>query len=206
MLGPVVLAMALMLGLLQSWRAAWWLARAWLIAAVSVGAIKLLLLACGQHWQPGLESPSGHACMAVVAYGSIAWIAGSGRSAQVRLLLGIVAFFAILAIAISRVMVGAHTVIEVLVGLEVGALALLSFAVPYLAAPARSLDLRICGALLAATAVAASGLHINAEGFLRHAARRLGESCHASASDRSAIPAPAARRFASLPNPRSDRA
>jgi membrane-associated phospholipid phosphatase len=188
LLGPVLLAMALVLGWRYSWREAAWLALAWLLAALGVALLKLALLACGQHWMPGLESPSGHACMAVVAYGALAAIVGAGRSMRVRTTAALVAFVVIVGIAASRVVLRVHTVIEVVIGLEMGVVGMLAFVLPFRARQAQALDLRVPLVVLGLTAFASNGIHFNIEGVIRHLARRVAESCHGSAVT---APAPA---------------
>lgn len=175
--GPLVVVTSGVLWAFGSRRGAWLLVRAWLLAGLGIGTLKVLLLSCGLHWQPGLTSPSGHACMSVVAYGSLAAIFTAGKPLAARLLAGALAVLVIGAIAASRILLGAHTVIEVVVGLEVGVAALFTFLIPWREDVAARLDPRALAVAVFVTAVLLTGTHAPAESYIRHLARRLNGNC-----------------------------
>ena len=104
------------------------LAGAWALAVVmcggAIGLLKVYFSACSTSI---VENPSGHVGMSTLVYGGLAlMVAVRWRRTAVPVTaagLGIIA-----AIAVSRVMLGAHDTAEVLVGLAVGAAALAIFA------------------------------------------------------------------------------
>jgi membrane-associated phospholipid phosphatase len=126
-----------------------------LLAAGSTALLKILLFACGS---PGaaLESPSGHASMSTLVYGGLALIVGSESAAWPRLAAGAAGAAAVVAIALTRLLVGGHSLSEVAVGLAIGGAALLFFARSYLA---ERHDGRQIWPLLAAAAILALALH-----------------------------------------------
>ena len=188
---PMALAGVAMLWVYHSRRLAWLLLRSVLLAAGLILVLKVLFLSCGGHWVPGLVSPSGHACLSAVVYGTLGTVLAAGRPPQVRRLIGIVAVGFIALIAVTRLTLAVHTPLEVLIGLGVGALAQWWFARSYARMEPIAVDLRRFGAALALTVVVAFGARLPAESFIRHVARRIAFSCESAA--RGAAPvAPAA--------------
>lgn len=114
---PVALSVAVVLGLF-GWRRG---ALAW--AAVVLGtlgammALKMLFTACGPLLLPGvgLRTPSGHTAAAAVIYGGLAALLGLPAAAA----LAISAAAAIL-VGASRLVLGVHTLPEVVLGAVVG--------------------------------------------------------------------------------------
>jgi membrane-associated phospholipid phosphatase len=120
---PIVVAVAAMLFLAGQRRAAlWWAISVMLVLAIALIA-KITLIPCGRYWLPGLavRSPSGHAASAMAVYGGLAVLitrmASTSRLRYAALGLGSVA--AVL-IAISRIIVGAHSPAEALLGGVIG--------------------------------------------------------------------------------------
>jgi membrane-associated phospholipid phosphatase len=181
---PVALVSAGMLWLFQSRRAAWLLLRSVLLAGFVIAALKVFFLSCGAHWQPGLISPSGHACLSAAVFGTLGTVAAAGRPVLARV--GIAAIVALFVgiIAISRVVVGVHTWTEVILGLAVGVAAQLWFAWSYSRMEPPSIDLKTFGLVLSATLLLAFGIRIPAESFIRHMAKRVGWSCELADSGR----------------------
>ena len=105
------------------------LAIAWLLVigacAGLTGGLKLVFTVCGYPLAGnGLRSPSGHTAMSIAVYGGLAALAGYGlRPALRAALIAGTALFTI-GIAVSRTIVGAHTTLEVVIGLVVGLAAL----------------------------------------------------------------------------------
>jgi membrane-associated phospholipid phosphatase len=97
-----------------------------LACAGAIAGFKIALTICGG--QPsggsGLASPSGHAAMSIAVYGGIAAVLGATLKPPARA--AVIAGAAVLgiAIALSRVILGSHTPIDVAVGLVVGTSAL----------------------------------------------------------------------------------
>jgi membrane-associated phospholipid phosphatase len=166
---PLVLATAITLAV-QGWRrgAVVWL----LVVAVTLTAtliLKLMFLACSPLFGPtDVHSPSGHVAAATVVAGGFAAML-SGRPASilpVALLAGVV-------IGISRLVLGMHSLPEVIIGAViglVGAAALLRFAGP----PPR-LSIAALGSVIVIVATLFHGLHLPAEAAIRHTAFRAGQ-------------------------------
>ena len=102
------------------------LAIGWALAIMGcagvMAALKLALAVCGSHPHPGsgLRSPSGHTAMSIAVYGGFAAILGATLQRPAReLVIGGTAIF-VSAIALSRVILGYHSPIEVAVGFVVG--------------------------------------------------------------------------------------
>jgi membrane-associated phospholipid phosphatase len=178
---PIALVGVGTLWFFHSHRLAWLLMRSVLLAGVLITALKVLFLSCAAHWAAGLSSPSGHACLSAVVYGTLATLIAAGRPVAVRaaIYLGTALFVA--AICVSRVTLGVHTWLEVGVGLGVGALAQVWFAWSYARMAPLRIDLKTFGAALMATLLVAFGIRLPAESLIRHLAKRLGEKCVAVA-------------------------
>jgi membrane-associated phospholipid phosphatase len=108
---------------LSGWRRG---ARLWLEAVAGMLgimlALKLLLIGC-HHGESALTSPSGHTATATLVYGAIAAIVLRPRPAALAVIGAAVA----VVFGVSRVMVHAHSVPDVIVGGAVGVTALLLF-------------------------------------------------------------------------------
>jgi membrane-associated phospholipid phosphatase len=90
----------------------------------TIATLKIAFLACGPVWHSTIVTPSAHAAIAFTVYGSVAVAA---ERTQRRWLAPVLAIL-VLGIAISRVLLGAHTQAEVAIGLTVGSAATLLFA------------------------------------------------------------------------------
>jgi membrane-associated phospholipid phosphatase len=96
--------------------------------ASAIGVLKILFAPCGQRLAfVALASPSGHAAMTTVVYGSLTMLIGSSLPRPFRMTLDLAAALLIAAIGVSRLVLGAHDVAEVIVGLVVGLAALAGF-------------------------------------------------------------------------------
>ncbi len=178
---PIALVGVGTLWFFHSRRVAWLLLRSVLVAGVFIAALKILFLSCAAHWATGLSSPSGHACLSAVVYGTMATLVAAGRAPAVRALIYALTALFVAAIGVSRVTLGVHTWLEVGVGLSVGLLAQLWFAWSYRQTAPVRIDLKTFGAALAVTVLLAFGIRLPAESLIRHLARRLGEKCAAVA-------------------------
>lgn len=162
------------------------LATLWLLAiggcAATMVVVKLFFLTCGDLLVGGLlHTPSGHSSMAALFYGAAALTAERilPPAAKHRTLMLIAAFIFALVIALSRIVIHAHSVPEVLAGLLVGFAWLGCFAlmlrrvdssVQMPPAPVLWLLAAIYGGLLTLTMV---GEHMTVEGVLHHVAYLL---------------------------------
>jgi membrane-associated phospholipid phosphatase len=166
---PLVIAVAIALAV-QGWRrgAMVWLA---VVAATLLAtlAFKLMFLSCSPLFGPmDVHSPSGHVAAATVVCGGLAAML-TRRPANILP----AAFLAAVVIGISRLVLGMHSLPEVVVGALIGLLgaaALLRFAGP----PPR---LKIAPLLAVVVIMAAffHGLHLPAEAAIRHTALRAAQ-------------------------------
>ncbi|MBN8873007.1 MAG: phosphatase PAP2 family protein [Rhodospirillales bacterium] len=165
---PLVVAIALALAA-QGWRRG---ALVWLIAVAGTFsvmlALKLTFLACSPLFGPmDIRSPSGHVAAATVVAGGLAALL-TGR----RMSILPVALLAAVVIGISRLVLGAHSLPEVVLGALVGlcgATALLRFA-----GPPPPLRLAPIVAVIVVVAALFHGVHLQAEAAIRHTAYRAG--------------------------------
>jgi membrane-associated phospholipid phosphatase len=161
---PVVLAIALMLTL-QGWRrgALAWLAVVGITFALML-VLKLVFLACPPVFGPfDIHSPSGHVAAATVVAGGLAALITHRRASILP-----IAALAALVIGVSRLVLGMHTLPEVILGGCVGlggAAALLTLAGP----PAGLRPARLV-AVVVLVAALFHGMHLPAEAAIRHTA------------------------------------
>jgi membrane-associated phospholipid phosphatase len=142
--------------------------------AGATGALKMMLVACAHSLGgPGLSSPSGHSAMSTAVYGGYAAVIAAtlARPAREALIAG--AAVLIIGIACSRIILGAHSPLEVGIGLVVGMAALGAV----LAVVARYRPARLPIVWLAVPALAVAplfhGRHWPAEQAVHHLAGRF---------------------------------
>jgi membrane-associated phospholipid phosphatase len=161
---PLVLAISIALAT-QGWRRG---AIVWLcVVGVTFGvmlALKVAFLACSPVFGPmDIRSPSGHVAAATVVTGGLAALL-TRRAASILP----VACLAALVIGISRLVLGAHSLPEVVLGAMVGlagAAMLMRLAGP--PPPLRLIPLTI---VIVVVAAIFHGLHLPAEAAIRHTA------------------------------------
>ena len=176
---PLTLVSAAALWYLHSRRLAWLLLRSVLMAGVAIVVCKVVFLSCASHWQTAIHSPSGHACMSAVVYGSLGVVLCAGRTPLARVVITTAVIFVVGAIAISRVLLGVHTIAEVCIGLVIGILAQLLFAHSTARMEPVRFEARTFTLALAATWLITIGVRLPAESILRHLARRVVDICAA---------------------------
>src|ERR1700674_4533117 len=108
----------------QSWSAATCFLWATGFCAAVMFLLKLSFLACGNAWQAGILSPSGHASMSTAVYGALAIVSARQAPQWQQPLIIVLSGLVIMGIALSRVVLGLHSPAEVLLGLAIGTLAL----------------------------------------------------------------------------------
>jgi membrane-associated phospholipid phosphatase len=129
---PLITAVLLLLIAVGELRAAAWWAAAMALSLGGTLIAKLVFIPCG-HLLPALavQSPSGHTAAAAAAYSGLMMLAAQATRAPggryVALGLGAVI---VALVAVSRVMLHAHTVEETLVGAAIGAVAPLMLILP----------------------------------------------------------------------------
>lgn len=141
-------------------------------------AFKLIGHACQSATVGGaVISPSGHAAFAAMVYGSLGVILANHLRGGARWL-GVAVPAAITAgVAVTRVLLDAHSTMEVVVGLAVGSGVVAVFARRYRALPPARFHAYRTGLLLAGIALLMVALHgerLRAEGALRGIALELG--------------------------------
>ena len=167
---PASALVFLVLWLLQARRRA----VAWAVAiGFCCGAMIVLKVGLQPCSQPligsDLANPSGHAAFATAFYGSLALLAldrVKGTAGRVALLS--LAALLVGAIAVSRVVLGAHTPPEVAVGLVVGLLSIALFAVSRGRVAAPRLAMPLIGLLVLGSALALHGDRARSEDLIHH--------------------------------------
>lgn len=166
---PLVLATGLALAM-QGWRRG---ALVWLLVVaatfVAMLGMKLIFLSCSPFFGPmDVHSPSGHVAAATVVAGGLA-----GMLSRRRVSILPAALLAAVVIGVSRVVLGMHSLPEVIVGALIGltgAVALMRFA----GAPPR-LKIAPLVAVIVVVAALFHGMHLPAEAAIRHTAFRVAQ-------------------------------
>jgi membrane-associated phospholipid phosphatase len=165
---PLAALLILVLWRLESGRSAWTLARALLGCLATMTVLKILFISCGHSLGSQIESPSGHTSLATFFYGSLATLCWARRPGPLGLCAALATFALIVGVGVSRLILSAHNLPEVLLGGSIGALALAGFAVPYLKLPHQDLRLRHIALLLAPLFLLSYGTILPAEQMLRN--------------------------------------
>jgi membrane-associated phospholipid phosphatase len=150
-----------------------WAATLVLCACLTVFA-KLALYTCDTGLSfPDLRSPSGHTSLSVTFYGCSALMIGADKEASARWLIVLGSFVTAAAIAVSRVLLEAHTISDVAVGFMIGAFCVACFSSLYFARPPSPMRWELALAVLGIVALLMDGRHWNFEGVIAHVARLL---------------------------------
>jgi membrane-associated phospholipid phosphatase len=140
---------------------------------------KLAFHACGSEIPAfGIESPSGHASFSAVFYGCLAFIVAAGRPLWQRTGIYAGAALFVLLVGVSRVVVEAHTLPDVIAGTLIGMLAILVFQAlrgpsRLLVIPCRALTLGIPASAVLALTILVFARHWTPEGLIEIAGLRL---------------------------------
>ena len=163
---PLAALLVITLWRYQAWSAASTLVVALAACASVMIVLKLVLIACGQSWHAGLVSPSGHASMSATIFGALGIVAAR-QMPRWRPAIIFCSGLVIAAIAASRIVLGAHSYAEVVMGFLVGAGALWLFAARYFRLRPPPVNLVMLATLTLATIVLLNGTHLPAEIVLR---------------------------------------
>ena len=166
---PLVLATAVALAA-QGWRRG---AFVWLVVVaatfLAMLTLKLVFLSCSPLFEPmDVHSPSGHVAAATVVAGGLAGMLSRRRAPILP-----AALLAAIVIGISRLVLGAHSLPEVILGALIGltgAAVLQRFA----GTPPR-LKIAPLIAVIVTVAAVFHGLHLPAEAAIRHTALRAAQ-------------------------------
>ncbi len=144
---------------------------------IAITVLKLAGHACEAALaSPGLVSPSGHAAFAAMVYGGAAVVVARHTGGPPRWVTGLAAGGLVATVAASRLLLGAHSVPEVVVGLLIGGATVLLFGRAYRRLPPATLRSRGMVALAGAAAllvVAMHGERLHAEELIRTIAAGL---------------------------------
>jgi membrane-associated phospholipid phosphatase len=153
-------------------------ALAWVAAMAACGAATLLAKIvfglCGPRMEAfDISSPSGHAAVSTVFYGSLAVVLSSRRPVWLGLLVWAAALATIAMIGVTRLLMGVHSHEEVALGLLTGLLGLLVFALLHRRAgrPRIRLAPLVVGFALAVALF--GGLHVGFEEPIRRLSRGI---------------------------------
>jgi membrane-associated phospholipid phosphatase len=122
---------------------------------------------------PELQSPSGHTSFSMLVYGGIALVIAAESSGWQRLVALTGGTGLIGGIAISRIVLGAHSPMEVALGMVIGAIAVAIFAWGYLSHKPAKRSLRPLIVTLVLLAVLLHGQELHAEEMLHAIGRYL---------------------------------
>jgi membrane-associated phospholipid phosphatase len=164
---PLVLAVGVGLAMQGWWRgAATWLAVVGGTFLAMLG-LKLVFLSCSPLFGPlDIHSPSGHVAAATVVAGGLAVILNRRRTSILS-----VSLIAATVIGVSRLVLGVHSLPEVVMGAMiglVGAITLMRFA-----GRPPALNIRPLIGIIAVVALVFHGLHLPAEAAIRQAAYHI---------------------------------
>ena len=121
---PLSAVMLVWLLLWPRWDAAcWWV---WSVAfcGAATAILKIFYNACPEILS---SNPSGHTGLSVLVYGAIALLVSVRNKKWQKIVLVSAGIALALGIAISRVLIGAHSIAEILIGIAIGAISLALF-------------------------------------------------------------------------------
>lgn len=170
---PIGVILILLLGTLESLRAAFLFTRSLILCLVALVLIKLVFISCGKYWDLGITSPSGHTGLSVMIYGSLATVLMKQVPVEWKVIVAYLAITVVGFIAYSRIVLGAHSWGEVLVGGSMALIALMTFALPYAKLKHPKIKLGLFFGVLATGTMLTYGLHAPAEPVVQTAASYL---------------------------------
>jgi membrane-associated phospholipid phosphatase len=159
-------------------------ARAWLSALafclLATFVLKFAFLTCNLNGNIHIASPSGHASMSTAVYGALAVIVATHLQ-RWRIWITLLGGALVLAIALSRILLSAHTKVEVAIGLAIGIISLSIFISKYTRLSHRKIDLRAVGLCVLLVFAALYGAQLTAEPYVQKFAYALRSAigiCH----------------------------
>jgi membrane-associated phospholipid phosphatase len=140
----------------------------WLVAVGfcmgGIGVLKIYFLACPAG--DALQNPSGHSGSAALVYGALVALLSAQLEGRARLALRVAGGLFIAGIALSRLALQAHTLVEVVLGLLIGLAALAFFLRDNPGRGVPRLSLRSLSMALVALLLLLQGHQLRAEGLL----------------------------------------
>lgn len=168
---PLTILILLWLLMSRSPRGATWWALAVILVMGGTAILKVLFFACPPV--PELRSPSGHTALATLVYGGLAVVTAADGKRREQVLISAVTALFVVGIAVSRILVHAHTKLETAFGLAIGLTALAIFARGYLSGRRAELAIRRLLCVAAIVLVCLHGQQLRAEEFLHSLAAYL---------------------------------
>ncbi|HEY1506268.1 MAG TPA: phosphatase PAP2 family protein [Stellaceae bacterium] len=144
--------------------AALWLGVAVVMCGGATAISKIYLHAC--PITPVLRGPSGHVSFATLIYGALVAVIAPRAPAWARWPLAVAGGTLVVAIAVGRYVIDAHTVAEILLGLGIGLVALAIFVLGYWHGGAGARSVKPLALAAAAIAIVAYGHPFNGEVFV----------------------------------------
>jgi membrane-associated phospholipid phosphatase len=148
----------------------WWLIALAICIGVT-GVLKIYFFACPPL--SDLHSPSGHTSLSILVYGGLTVAVASAASGWRRIAVIAVGASFVTGIAVSRILVEAHSIPEVLLGSLIGAAALYVFARDYSREPMATAFLPPLVAVCTMLVMLLNGHEVRAEEFLHQIALYL---------------------------------
>jgi membrane-associated phospholipid phosphatase len=164
-LAPMSAAIGGWLLIVQARRVAFWWVVALGLCAGGTTLLKMVFYACPPV--PELISPSGHTSMATLVYGAVVIVFSAEAARSSRFLVAAGGLLLILAVAVSRAILGFHSIPEVVLGSILGLIALAVFGRAYFHDKPGGRGLRGLMAVLATLMVLLHGQDLAAESLLR---------------------------------------
>lgn len=172
---PLACVILVWMFFVEGWRpAALWGGAVFLCAAVTA-LLKLYFIACTAV-DAVIHDPSGHSSMSALVYCGLAVIIALELRGWQRNTVVILGVGLAIAIGISRIIVGAHTEIEVLVGLVIGLVILMAFVPVYLRVKPRGVSHWHLDVMAALTVLVLHGQVLAIEPILQEIATVLGHT------------------------------
>jgi membrane-associated phospholipid phosphatase len=161
---PVAGVIALWLVGMRLFRVALWWGVAIALCTGGTAVFKIYFYACPPLAE--LHSPSGHTALSTLVYGAVALIVAVEGTRRHRLLTYVAGATLIFGVAVSRVLLHAHSPLEAGLGLVIGLGALAVFAGGYLARRSPEVSLRPLVVSIALLVVILHGQELRAEELL----------------------------------------
>ena len=150
-----------------------WVSTLALCAGLTI-AMKIAFRACGGDVPDiHVHSPCGHTSPSTTFYSCFALMIAVHEERWARLSILLTSTLLVAAIAVSRIVLQAHTVSEVIAGLLIGLCCVGWFAFRYLSCPPTQVFWQPEGVVLIALALLTHGWHIDIEAMIGHIARLL---------------------------------
>jgi membrane-associated phospholipid phosphatase len=173
--GAVVLVLTAYLLLTKQKKAALTIAASYVVAVLFLALGKLALYSRCDFTEPfwGLHSPSGHSALSLVSFGLLAAFVSTSLTGWRRFVSYLIAAPLIAAITVSRVILGAHTESDVIIGLIIGFVPSAIFWRLFMRGEKVRMTGKAFTIIILIVLVLLPGAHFSAEGFISSLARAI---------------------------------